>query len=180
MPIITPKATTHHGLVISERECNMHDDSDFYATIWNTDEGCAEEIMWGTTRGAMGPMYGYNCQVDAEPWVLDAYARWKARDDVRHAGLVAIRLAELNWLRFAGDVVKVVRGRKCPKGYTGEVVSVREVYNPYASAWTHRYSRPVKTMLLVSDGTSTRNVESDYTEVVQRSPALMQQLFDAA
>jgi hypothetical protein len=180
MPIITPKATTHHGLVISERECNMHDDSDFFCTVWNPETGAAEEIMWGTTRGAMGPMYGYNCKVDAEEWVLAAYGRWKAREDALHHGRVAIRLSELNWLRYVGDVVTVVAGRKCPKGYTGEVVSVREIYNPYASGWAKQYGHPHDTVLMVTDGKSTKTVKADYTQVLQRSPALLQQLFDAA
>lgn len=180
MPIITPNATTCHGLVISERERNMHDDSDFFATIWNVDEGRAEEIMWGTTRGAMGPGYGYNCIVDAEPWVLEAYARWKAKDNVVQAGMCALRLSELPWLRYVGDVVTVVAGRKVPKGYTGEVVSVREVYNPYASGWAKRYGHPHDIILMVTDGKSTRNVKADYTQVVKRSPALSQLLFDVA
>lgn len=177
MPIITPKATTHHGLVISERECNMHDDSDFFCTVWNPETGTAEEIMWGTTRGAMGPMYGYNCKVDAEQWVLEAYARWKSREDALHHGRVAIRLSELNWLRYVGDVVEVVAGRKCPKGFKGEVVAVREVVNVYRRSYG---AVPTDTVLMVTDGKSTRTVKADYTLVLQRSPALLQQLFDAA
>lgn len=180
MPIITPKAATHHGLVISERERNMHDDSDFFATIWNVETGAAEEIMWGTTRGAMGPGYGYNCIVDAAPWVLEAYARWKAADNVRHAGLVALRLSELPWLRYVGDTVTVVAGRKCPKGYTGKVVRVYEENDRFASAWAVRYGHPVNHMLMVTDGKSTRTVKADYTKVIERSPAHLQLLFDAA
>lgn len=179
MPIITPEGATCHGLVISERERNMHDDSDFFATVWNVETGAADEIMWGTTRGAMSPMYGYNCKVDAEQWVLDAYARWSAKEVIAHAGRVAIRMDELTWLRYVGDVVTVVAGRKCPKGYTGEVVRVYEENDRFASAWTVRYGRPVNHMLMVTDGKSTRTVKADYTQVLTRSPAHRQLIFDA-
>ncbi len=55
------------GLVLSEREANYYDDSDFYATVWNLEKGEPQEVIWGTTRGAMGPSHGYNCVVDATP-----------------------------------------------------------------------------------------------------------------
>ena len=42
--------TTHVGVVLSTGEHNYHDDSDFFAVVWDN-EGCVREIEYATTRG---------------------------------------------------------------------------------------------------------------------------------
>lgn len=78
--------STHHGRCLFERERNMHDDSDFYMTVWEGGEnGFAREIQFATTRGWSYPCYGSS--VDATPEVMAWYEAWRAeqyrRSDVR-------------------------------------------------------------------------------------------------
>lgn len=110
------------GLTLADRERNYHDDSDFYAIVWNAEKQQLEEQMYATTRCAM---YG-KCEVDATPEVAEAAARWavtiafgKARVEAAEEHARALkRLRE-------GTKVEVVRGRKVAKGTIGYVVSTR-------------------------------------------------------
>lgn len=71
---------SHKGLVLSLREMNGYDDSDFYALVWNSEKQITEEIMYASTRGWT---YPNSAGVDATPEVL---AEWNA---VRERGRVA-------------------------------------------------------------------------------------------
>ena len=97
----------YKGQVLHEFERNYHDDSDFYAKIWDPVAGQSFDYMWGTTRGWT---YANGCQPDALPEYRAAYeaeqaAKAKAREDA------TIRV---------GKEIKVVRGRK-HLGKTGRV-----------------------------------------------------------
>jgi hypothetical protein len=70
-----------HGMVVSEREMNGYDDSDFYATYWDGEKFV--ETMVGTTRG-----WSYPCgsNIDAGPELMAQYeAHLKQRDRARRA-----------------------------------------------------------------------------------------------
>jgi len=54
----------YKGQVLHEFERNYHDDSDFYAKIWDPVAGQSFDYMWGTTRGWT---YANGCQPDALP-----------------------------------------------------------------------------------------------------------------
>jgi hypothetical protein len=76
---------SHEGLCLFERERNMHDDSDFFMTVWNEARGEPEELMFATTRG-----WSYPCMashVDATPEIRAKYEAWKARKDTEARAL---------------------------------------------------------------------------------------------
>ena len=107
--------TTHVGLVVGKREMNGHDDSDFYAIVWDADKECTEEVMYATTRGWS---YPNGATVDATPEVLEAYRVWRDRKDAEARKLAAER--EAATVRM-GRSVRVARGRKVPIGTIGDV-----------------------------------------------------------
>ena len=107
--------SSHVGLVLSLRERNGYDDSDFYALIWNPEKGAPEEIEYATTRGWT---YPNGAAVDATPEVLAAYEEYLAK---KRAEYDALRAAEEAKKPTKGKSVKVVRGRKVPKGTQGRV-----------------------------------------------------------
>lgn len=107
--------TSHVGLVLSLRERNGYDDSDFYALVWNPEKGAPEEIEYASTRGWT---YPNGAAVDATPEVQAAY---QAYLDARHAEYVARVNAEEAKKPTKGKTVKVVRGRKVKPGIVGRV-----------------------------------------------------------
>jgi hypothetical protein len=121
--------TTYKGLVLELREYNGRDDSDFYAVVWDPENGTTDRVDYATTRGWT---YPNSASVDATPEVLEAYAAFrKAADERRRAEHEASRKAELKAAieREAkeprkGGRAKVVKGRKVPKGTEGVVIWV--------------------------------------------------------
>lgn len=72
---------TNAGMCISERERNMHDDSDFFMTVWSESLNKPVEIMYASTRGWSYP--AMNSFVDATPEVLQKYNEYcKMRDAI--------------------------------------------------------------------------------------------------
>lgn len=110
---------THQGLCLHERECNMHDDSDFYMTVWNPETKQPQEIQFGTTRGWSYPTLGSH--VDATPAVQAEYETWLAE---KRREAEAARAAELARAPGRGKTLKVVKGRKVPKGTVGVCIWV--------------------------------------------------------
>ena len=117
------------GCVLSIREYNGYHDSDFYATVWDDEQGCVREIEDGTTRAYAPSKYS---RADATVEVRAKARSWYAND-------LKIREAARNRLSrsFAairvGDEVMVVAGRKIAKGTVGEVVWVgHDNFNPKA------------------------------------------------
>src|SRR5262249_21704974 len=107
--------TTHVGLVLSLRERNGYDDSDFYALVWNAAEGKPEEILYATTRGWT---YPNGASIDATPEVRAAYesflAEGKRKERERNARIEAT-------VPRVGTNVRVIKGRKLPIGAVGDV-----------------------------------------------------------
>jgi hypothetical protein len=111
---------SHRGLVVSLRERNGYDDSDFFAVVLDRSTGFTTEVFYATTRGWT---YFNNAVVDLpddERKALDArvWARSVERQEDR-----AKREAEFELkVPKIGRVVRVVKGRKVPIGVEGKVV----------------------------------------------------------
>lgn len=61
---------SYTGMIVSERERNMHDDSDFFATWYDKDTDTSGEEMVGTTRGWT---YFDGSKIDADDETMAAY-----------------------------------------------------------------------------------------------------------
>lgn len=107
--------TTHVGLVLFTGEHNYHEDSDFYAIVWNVEECRPQEIEYATTRGWT---YPNSAKVDATPEVVALYEAYK--EEQRRSFCEARDAAEAKTPRV-GKTVKVIKGRKVPVGLQGEV-----------------------------------------------------------
>ena len=103
------------GCVISKREYNGYDDSDFFATYW--DEGSKEpkEIEYSTTRaGSCG-----SATIDATPEVLALYRQWRIDKATKQAIQDDI---EASKTPSQGKQCKVIKGRKVSKGTVVDVI----------------------------------------------------------
>lgn len=67
------------GATVDMREMNGYDDSDFYATYWDAEQGKFVEVCYASTRGWTYPA---NAFIDATPEVA---ARYQAMLDEAHA-----------------------------------------------------------------------------------------------
>lgn len=65
------------GLCLFETERNMHDDSDFFMTVWNDEKGEPERHMFATTRFAC--TVEFSSKPDATPEIREKYAAWLAK-----------------------------------------------------------------------------------------------------
>jgi len=122
--------TRYVGRVISKREMNGYDDSDFYAYV-QKDDGTFAEIQYATTRGWT---YLNTAGVDATPEVIDAYTVWRQElQDSLNATIVEFdkRVVQV------GDDVKVEGGRKYD-GRSGTVGWVG-VDRYKTNRWSTRY-----------------------------------------
>jgi hypothetical protein len=111
---------TFEGAVLSLGERNWHDDSDFFATVWDEATGTVHTVDYATTRGWT---YANGASVDATPEVREKAAAFYAARDLES------RIAKANAAARTparGLTVKVVKGRKVPKGTTGTVIWVGE------------------------------------------------------
>lgn len=109
-------ATSHEGLVLSTGEHNWHDDSDFYAIVWDEAAGEPTKIIYASTRGWT---YPNGASVDATPEIrAKAQAWYAARAAERQAADVAREAATPR----QGKLLQVVKGRKVPKGTMGECI----------------------------------------------------------
>lgn len=117
---------TYAGAVLDVFERNYHDDSDFYAIVWDDAAKRIREIQYATTRFWT---YRDGAAVDATPETIaaaTAYCKAQVRAK-RIANAVAARQ-----LPHKGAIVEVVKGRKVAKGLTGTVLTVSRKIN----AWT--------------------------------------------
>lgn len=128
--------TTHVGCVLSTYERNGYDDSDFYAVVWNDEQGKPQHICYATTRGWT---YPNGAVVDATPEVLAKYEAWQRKvsedkrreDDVRQAKMP-----------YKGRAVEVTSGRKVKIGTIATVFWFGE--DKYRST---RYDNPMADAL---------------------------------
>lgn len=104
----------YEGRVVAVGERNGYDDSDFYAVVME-DDGTFVQVITGSTR-----WYGHDAvTLDATPDVMAAYLAHLAAERIAAEEAVAAREAA----RLARGVrVRVVKGRKVPKGTEGTVV----------------------------------------------------------
>ena len=112
----TPDRVEYEGAVLGEREKNYHDDSDFFALVWDDEKGEVKSVMFDTTRGVTNG----GCTVDATDEVkakADAWAKNSMRSVIR-SDLRAKAEAVDNW---KGKRVLVERGRKVKPGTEGVV-----------------------------------------------------------
>lgn len=103
------------GCVLSTYERNGYDDSDFYAVCWDEESQSVVDIEYDTTRAGSG---GW-AVIDATEEVLrKAYRYYKncgrALYDTKTNPGQAKQVRK-------GDTVKVIKGRKVPKGSEGKV-----------------------------------------------------------
>lgn len=114
------------GATLSWYERNGYEDSDWYAIVWNEEKQCVEEIEYQTTRG---PGCGH-VEIDATEEVVR-----KVYNYYRRIGRAVFdsqtNPAQAKKVR-KDDMVKVVRGRKIPKGTVGKVFWIGSVFNYYS------------------------------------------------
>lgn len=108
--------TTYKGCVLSLREANGYDDSDFFATVWDHAANEPIEIEYGTTRGWT---YPNNATVDATDDVKALYSAYREKCRIEAK---ADHDAELAKMPAIGKRVKIIGGRKVGKGTVAEVV----------------------------------------------------------
>jgi hypothetical protein len=107
--------TSHVGLVLSKGENNGYHDSDFWALVWNDEQGKPERIEYASTRGWS---YPNTATVDATPEVLAKYKAYLAEQQ-RQGQVERERCAAATPTK--GKRVRVVKGRKVPVGTIGTV-----------------------------------------------------------
>ena len=111
--------TTHIGQVLSLGEHNYHDDSDFYALVWNAEKNKPEEVGYGTTRAWT---YSNSAKVDATAEVQAAYAEYR-QNEVEKASVARAELEAKKVIK--GRKVRVIRGRKVAIGTEGIVFWIK-------------------------------------------------------
>ena len=125
--------TTYVGLVLDLYEHNGHNDSDFYAVVWDAEKGCADRIEYASTRGWT---YPNGAGVDATPEVRAAYDEWRTHC----AHVQAERAAEAERRRVCkGKRVRIVGGRKY-KGKEGVVFW--QGANQFRTYYKNGYNNP--------------------------------------
>jgi hypothetical protein len=108
---------TYVGRCASDREANRYDDSDWYMTVEEpAGSGVFVEIEYASTRGWTYP--SMLSRVDATPDVVE---RFKAHRAAQQAEREAYAAAVEASRPVKGKRVRVVAGRKVPKGSEGTV-----------------------------------------------------------
>lgn len=112
------------GLVVSEREENGYNDSDWYATVYDPDTDTFFEVQTGTTRHA----WIGGCSIDASDEIKQKWndlVQKQARE--REAAYYLAKRMKVG----EGKTVEFVKGRKIPIGTKGVVTWVGiDKYDP--------------------------------------------------
>jgi len=127
------------GMVVEERERNMHDDSDFFATWYDKDTDTHGEVMTGSTRGWT---YFNGSSIDADEETMAAWLanRERAAESGRKWRAEKEAAAEAK-IPSKGKRVRVTSKRsKVPHGTEGVVFWFGE--SSYASPYRHKYRNP--------------------------------------
>jgi len=114
----------YEGCVLTTREENGYDDSDFYAIIWDEKEQCIRRDTYASTRYAGGG----HAEIDATPEVREKAAEWNRKALIERMSKLAE--IEANAPRV-GKVVEVVKGKM--KGVTGVLGWIGK--GPYNNHW---------------------------------------------
>lgn len=108
--------TTYLNRVIGIYERNMHDDSDFYAVVWDHEEQRAKTIQYATTRGWT---YHNSATVDATVEVLRLADEWCIK--------ALVQSANENWSTpTIGKRVKSLTTRGRYVGATGTILRIED------------------------------------------------------
>ncbi len=154
------KLSSYIGATLTDREENWHDDSDFYAIVWDEAEQTTRRVEWGTTRFAMT---GCSCRCDATPEV-QALAQQATADKL--FGLIK-QGQERKARRVEKGRYVVTKGAKrrakniIPNGVRGDVVKVDTFKTGY-SEWT----RQTRALVWVDEGVQFW-IDVDRLEVVE-------------
>lgn len=128
--VMTYRRVIYTGAVLETREYNGHDDSDFYALVWDEAAQKVERVDYATTR--------FHCtgsaSEDATPEVRAKAAEWCRRLWVVQATAESARDARVP---LTGRRVRVVGGRK-HKGKEGTVF-FREERRSFHGTWSYGF-----------------------------------------
>lgn len=113
MPIQFPDQEPRYvGAVLDDREENGYHDSDFYAVVWDAEEARLKRVGYNSTRHAGGG----SCKVDATPEVYEKAKEWLFE---WAKGVIRQKYEEDSTACVKDRKVRVVKGRKVPKGTEG-------------------------------------------------------------
>lgn len=132
--------TLYVGAVLDRGEMNYHDDSDFYAVVWDGER--IKRVEYDTTRFAGGG----SADIDATEETIAAASAWlrlRLYKMWRKADMADARRAKV------GRRVRIIKGRptvkredgtkeKVAKGTEGEVIWMRERRSRYGT-WSYGY-----------------------------------------
>lgn len=145
--------TSYEGCVLWTWEENGYHDSDFYAAVWDEETQNLKRIEYDSTRhGGYG-----NAVIDVTDDVLKKlYRSYKTgkRNEWNSANEKNAKKVEKE------KTVKVIRGRKIPKGTTGKVFWVGDKCNAY-SGITESITGMIK------DDGSKVFIKTEYLEVIE-------------
>lgn len=108
----------YQGATIREYERNGHDDSDFYAVVWDEKNQEPRHVMYATTRAWT---YACGCIIDATPEVLEKYNAWCKRRD---AAWAEFKRKEAKYIPTKGKTVRATTRRGKAKDKQGLVTWV--------------------------------------------------------
>lgn len=115
--------TSWEGLVLATGEHNWHDDSDFYALVWDAERGEVRKIEYATTRGWT---YHNHATVDATPEARAAAIAWQTKI------LFDSYVEEERTKKTVGTVVRSLTKRGKNVGVEGKIERVGDgTYGPY-------------------------------------------------
>jgi hypothetical protein len=166
---------SYEGAVISLREMNGYDDSDFYALVWDDAAGAPKEIQYATTRGWT---YNNSAGVDATPEVLAKYEAYEAALAKKRQ---VARLMAYAKAPHKGALVQVVKGRKFPQGQMGKQIgdaSLAFQYKPYRNGYTD--IKVYKALVAWVDGSGADYVDVKNLAVVEAAADVMAELKEVA
>ena len=115
--------TSYEGRVLHWYERNGYDDSDWYALVWDEENGTIKEVLFDTTRCGC---HGY-AELDATDEEIIEASKKVCADN--RAQAMQIR---------KGDDVLITKGRKVKKGSVVPCFWAGTRYNPYSRTEEHR------------------------------------------
>ena len=146
---------SHVGKVLDLGEHNWHDDSDFYAVVWDDEKNEPKEVTYASTR-----WWSYNdtAFVDADSSVLAKYNAYLAKQAAFKAFHAA---AEAALTAHSGAAVVVGKGRKFPKGKAGTVFGKKHC------TWATYHGKTYKVWVKWDDGSGADMVDIKNLTVTQ-------------
>lgn len=146
------KTPEYVGCVMDTYERNGYNDSDWYAVCWDEEKQDVVHVNYDTTRCGGG---GYaKIDITSEN-LLKVYRHYKASQKKWFDEVANPAQAKLP---TKGDTVKVVRGRKVPKGTVGKIFWIGSSFN--------KYSYRVEERVGIEVGDARVFLPQEYVEVV--------------